>query len=193
MKSIATAESQVSSNAKVFFINLMQVLLGSGFLALIALAKVPMYPTPMTLQTLGLFILAFALGPKKGALSVALYLAEASCGWPVLSGGVSNPLWMIGPNGGFLLSFVPAVFIAGTLMQRFSKKTFLTALVSILCAQCCIYTIGVSWLSYFFGFKKALMVGLVPFLFTMIIKSLLAAIAYRPIVWVKGKSLWNKN
>lgn len=184
---VTTVKSAVYVKSKIFYRHLIQVVLGSVFLALISLAKVPLYPTPMTLQTLGVFMLGFALGPKRGALAVALYLLEASCGWPVLSGGSSNPLWIISPNGGFLLSFVPAAFIVGFLIQKFSKKTFFTALLSVVCAQLCIYTVGVLGLSCCFGIKQAVMVGIVPFLSTMVIKSLLAATTYTPMEWIKKK------
>lgn len=182
------ADARTCSKSRAFIIGLTQVVLGSVFLALVSLVKIPLYPTPMTLQTLGVFILGLALGPKKGALAVVCYLMEASCGWPVLSGGSSNPLWFIHPNGGFLLSFVPAAFIIGFLAQKAVRKNFLTTLLAIVCGQICIYVIGVSWLSYFFGLKYALMVGFVPFWFSAIIKALLGAMSYSPIRWIKKKA-----
>lgn len=180
---------QTYLKSKVFLMSLLQVVVGSVFLSLISLAKVPLYPTPMTLQTLGVFLLGLSLGPKKGVMAVVLYLIEATSGWPVLSGGTSNPLWMVGPNGGFLLGFIPAVFVVGYLMDFFKRKTWMTALVSVFCGQACIYIVGVSWLSWFFGFQKAIAVGVVPFLFTMVIKAFLAALLYKPVQWVKTKSL----
>jgi biotin transport system substrate-specific component len=174
--------------SKVFVRDLLQVLCGSLFLALISLAKVPLYPTPMTLQTLGVFLLGLSLGGAKGAMAVVLYLIEATCGLPVLSGGKINPLWMIGPNGGFLLGFVPAAFIIGKLMQSFKKKNWLNAFVSVVAGQGVIYLCGVSWLSCFFGIKQAILVGVVPFLITMPIKALLAATLSKPIEWVKKRN-----
>jgi biotin transport system substrate-specific component len=185
------AEARTFSKSRTFIIGLTQVVLGSAFLALMSLVKIPLHPTPMTLQTLGVFILALALGPKKGALAVVCYLMEASCGWPVLSGGSSNPLWLIHPNGGFLLSFVPAAFVIGFLVQKATRKNFLTTLLAIVSGQVCIYVVGVSWLSYFFGFKYAVMVGFIPFWYLAIIKAVLGAMSDSPISWFKKKGVFN--
>jgi biotin transport system substrate-specific component len=95
---------------------------------------------------------------------------------------------MIGPNGGFLLGFVPAAFIIGKLMQSFKKKNWLNAFVSVVAGQGVIYLCGVSWLSCFFGIKQAILVGVVPFLITMPIKALLAATLSKPIEWVKKRN-----
>jgi len=164
--------------SKVFFLDALKVFVGSLFLAAISLPKIPFYPTPMTLQTLGVFILGFVLGPRQGALAVFAYLLEASSGLPVLSGGHSNPLWMISPNGGFLLSFMPAAFLVGWIMDKMHKKNFVTAFMAVFASQLCIYTTGVCWLACFFGFSKAFMVGVVPFIGAALIKALTASALY---------------
>lgn len=173
--------------SRAFLMNVLHVFAGSIFLSLISLVKVPLYPTPMTLQTLGVFLLGLCLGSKKGTAAAVLYLIEATSGWPVLSGGVSNPLWMIGPNAGFLLGFPLAVFVIGFLMDKVKEKTWFVALACVLCGQACIYIIGIAWLSCFFGFHKAILLGIVPFLSTMTMKVILAATMYKPCQWIKEK------
>ena len=71
---------------------------GSIFLAVISQAKIQIGIVPITLQTLGVFLLGLSFGPKRAFYSVLLYLAEASCGQPVLAGGACQPLWFIGPK-----------------------------------------------------------------------------------------------
>jgi biotin transport system substrate-specific component len=165
----------------------VQVVIGSLFLALTSLVKIPLHPTPITLQTLAVFMLGLALGSKKGAAACFLYLVEASLGAPVLSGGVSNPLWMAGFSGGFLISFPIAAFVIGFLVEKIQSKTFLKVLGCVLCGQLCIDLIGLIWLSGFFGVYKAIAVGCVPFLPTMVIKALLAVSMYHLTVWTRNK------
>lgn len=180
---------QTYLKSRTFLKDWIQVLAGSIFLSLISLATVPLHPTPMTLQTLGVFLLGLTLGRKKGVIAVVLYLVEATSGWPVLAGGKSNPLWMIGPNGGFLLGFIPAVFVIAYFSELFKRKTWMTSFISVMFGQTCIYIFGVSWLAYFLGFQKAIAVGVVPFLIIMPLKAILAATLYKPIEWVKKKKL----
>lgn len=173
--------------AKAYLLTVVQVLLGSLFLALVSIVKIPLHPTPITLQTLAVFILGLSLGPKKGAMACILYLVEASLGAPVLSGGVSNPLWMVGFNAGFLISFPVSAFVIGFLVEKIQTKSFLKILACVLCGQFCIDLLGVSWLSVFFGIHKAFVVGCIPFLPNMVIKVLLATSMYRSIVWIQKK------
>ena len=59
------------------------VLGGSLLIAIAAQISVPMYPVPMTLQTLAILLVGFALGSRLGALTVVAYLAEGLVGLPV--------------------------------------------------------------------------------------------------------------
>jgi len=185
MERILTIKSSVRS--KAYMLGFIQVILGSLFLALMALVKIPLYPTPITLQTLAVFILALSLGSKKGAMACTLYLVEASLGAPVLSGGISNPLWMIGCNAGFLISFPIAAFVIGFMIEKTQANTFFKVVGCILCGQFCIDLFGLSVLSFFFGANKAFALGCMPFLPNMVIKVLLAASMYFPIVKVQKK------
>ncbi|MEI8300192.1 MAG: biotin transporter BioY [Chlamydiota bacterium] len=185
MERVLAIKSGIKS--KAYMLGFIQVILGSLFLALMALVKIPLYPTPVTLQTLAVFILALSLGSKKGAMACALYLVEASLGAPVLSGGISNPLWMIGCNAGFLISFPIAAFVIGFMLEKIHVKTFFKVVGCILCGQFCIDVLGLSGLSLFFGVHKAFALGCMPFVPNMIIKVLLAASVYSPIVKVQKK------
>ncbi len=165
----------------------MQILIGSFFLAIISVFKVPLYPTPMTLQTLGVFLLPLVLGPNKGMLAAAIYLIEATCGWPILSGGSSNPLWILTPNFGFLLSFPLAAFIIGKIAHSFSSKHFLKTLVAVVVGQVVVCTSGVLGLSYFFGFEKAVAYGVSPFFLAMVVKIMAATGCFHSLSYLKHR------
>ena len=179
------AKSYIQS--KLFFMDLAKVAIGSLCLSLLALAKVPLEPVPITLQTLGVFLIGLTMRPALAASAVALYLIEATFAMPILSGMEVNPLWAFGPKGGFLLSFVPASFLISYLNSKVKKQSVIKTALCILPAQGLIYVIGVSWLSMFFGLKKAVLFGVLPFLPGMCYKVALAALCYKPLAWLRNR------
>src|SRR6056297_2834620 len=87
------------------------VLAGSVVIALAAQVAIPFWPVPMTLQTLAVLLVGFAMGSRLGAASVLAYLAEGAMGLPVFSNGGAGILYMMGPTAGFLLGFVAMAWI----------------------------------------------------------------------------------
>src|SRR4051812_45046818 len=85
-------------------------LAGSCFLALLSQVAIPLpfTPIPVTLQTLGVFLLGGILGGRRAVYSVVGYLVQGCCGLPVFAGGVSNPLWISSLQAGFLVAFIGA-------------------------------------------------------------------------------------
>ena len=77
------------------------IVLGSLVLAGLSQIEVRIGLVPVTLQSLGVFLLALFQGKWKATLSICLYLVEASLGFRVLAGGRMNPLGILGPSGGY--------------------------------------------------------------------------------------------
>jgi len=152
-----------------------QILVGGLFLAACAQVRIPLYPVPLTLQTLGVFILATMQGGKKASYSVLFYLALVTLGLPVLAGGVSNSMWFVLPSAGYLFAFPIAAFVIGKMVYAKQKPSSLWVLASILVGQVIIYTLGVGFLMRFLSFKQSLMAGVVPFLLLAGVKLLLAS------------------
>ena len=162
-----------SNRARVVCKSLLQVVLGSFVLALCARVTIPMHPVPMTLQTLGVFLLGITLGGRLAGLAGLLYLIQATIGLPVLAAGV-NPLWMFGPNAGYLLAMPLAAYLIGTMVKK-NQNSSLWTMLSIFCGQLIIYTLGALLLSRIVGFKMAMMLGVLPFLPLAVLKLLLAS------------------
>ncbi|QVL57329.1 MAG: biotin transporter BioY [Simkaniaceae bacterium] len=152
-----------------------QVVLGSLFLAALAQVSIPLYPIPMTLQTLGIFLLAIGQGGKKASYSSLLYLALAAFGLPVLAGGVSNSLWIALPSAGYLIGFPIASFVIGKMVRMRENPSALWMMGSVLVGQLIIYTLGVAGLTRILSFEQSMMVGLVPFLPLAGVKLLMAS------------------
>ncbi len=163
-----------------FLIEIGIAFAGSCFLAFLSQVAIPCFtPIPITLQTFAVFLLGGILGGRRAACSVLAYLVQGCCGMPVFAGGLSNPLWMTGLQAGFLLSFIPAAFLIGKMVERKAQAGFFYLLATLAIGQLVIFGIGVPWLAVFVGWKKAVMFGIVPFLMGAALKIIAGAIGLR--------------
>lgn len=91
------------------------------FAALIAALGLPgtitVGPTgvPITVQTLGVMLAGSILGPRKGALAVALFAILAIAGLPILAGGRTGLVSLASPTAGFFVGWLPAAVVIGAL------------------------------------------------------------------------------
>jgi biotin transport system substrate-specific component len=77
---------------------------------------------PITLQTLGVILAGAVLGPRKGVIAVAVFIALTLIGLPLLSGGRTGLTALAGPSAGYLVGWIPAVFVIGLLTVRILPK-----------------------------------------------------------------------
>lgn len=113
----------------------------ASFAALIsALAYVGAIPVggagvPITLQTLGVMLAGCLLGPVRGFLAVALYLALGAAGLPVFAEHSSGLGTFTQPSAGYLLSFPVAALVGGLMMKYVARERGKTrALVVFVCS-----------------------------------------------------------
>lgn len=140
----------------------IKVFAASMVLALTARISVPFYPVPMYLFSTALLLISFFGGARFAFSAAALYLVEASIGLPVLSAGRSDVLWLISPVGGYIAAYPLAAWMMGDLTSRFGRS-FSSGVIAGVVGNIVIFAFGLSYLSYLFGVKIALNVGLVPF------------------------------
>lgn len=154
-----TASLKTSSALTVF-----QVVLGACYLALLSQLYIPFEPVRMTLQTFAIFTMGLYMGKNKAAYSVLAYLAAGTVALPVFPGLQSNPLWFLLPTAGFYFSFPVAAYVIGAVLELKKQRGLLWMALSVLAGQGVIYICGISWLTFWFGFEKALAVGFYPFI-----------------------------
>ena len=153
-----------------------------------AFIAIPIGPVPIVIQNLFVYLSGLLLGSKWGLSAMAVYLLAGICGLPVFSGGKGGIGHVIGPTGGYLLGFLPAVYIIGWITEKAEKKD-LAGIIAMICGTAVIYLLGVAWLKVLTGMTliKTLVVGMVPFLVGDFIKIVVAAAlakALRPIMEV---------
>lgn len=166
-----------------------QVLIGSLVVAALAQVSVAIGPVPISGQTLGVLLVAAALGSRRGAAAIAAYLAEGAAGLPVFAAGASGPAVIAGPTGGYLIGFLAAAFVVGRLCESGCGKRPSTAAVAMVAGNLVIYCFGVSWLSRFVGWQSVFQAGVIPFLPGDAIKIALAA-SLLPTAWRLAAPRW---
>ena len=152
----------------------LAIVVASGVLALSAQVAVPGIVVPTTMQSLAVLGAGVVLGPRLGAAAVMLYLAEGAAGLPVFANGSGTIAHLVGPTGGYLLGFVPAAWLAGRLTGPSGTGPVRTALVLLL-GHAVILGAGTAGLALFTGPERAVAVGLLPFVWGSVVKSLLGA------------------
>ena len=156
------------------------IVLGALFVAALAQVKIalPFTPVPLTGQTFGVLLVGAVLGSKRGAASMALYIALGALGLPVFAGGESGIAYLSGATLGYLIGFVLAAYATGLLAERGLERNVRTSLIPFLIGTLIIYICGVTWLAILLGsFDKAIAAGLLPFLIGDAIKLIAASLA----------------
>src|SRR6266702_3889128 len=140
----------------------------SLFVALCARLTLPLpfTPVPLTLQNFGVLLVGLTLGSRRGFAALALYLVEGAVGMPVFNpAGLGGVAQLLGPTGGFLMSYPLVAWLAGWVMER-GNKTFARALTAGLLAEILLFAGGLSWLAAItHSFSLAIRYGLYWFVF----------------------------
>ncbi len=151
-------------------------LLGSWVIAASAQVAVPLWPVPMTMQTLAVLLLGALGGARLGVASVALYIAQGALGMPVFANGTGGIAVLAGPTAGYLVGFLAAAWVAGQARGGWWRSGALLG-----AAHLVLFVPGVVWLAGFVGFERALMVGFVLFIPGTLVKTALALVALKGI------------
>jgi biotin transport system substrate-specific component len=156
--------------------------------------SVPFSVVPFTLQPMVVLLGGLALGPRLGLASQMLYLMAGASGLPVFAASATLPpgaLRLLGPTGGYLLSYPIAALVVGSLAERGFARRYPTSVLAMAAGLLVIYTSGVTWLGIFaftpaqsvaIGFQAALSAGVSPFLVADLLK-LVAAAGILPGFW----------
>src|SRR3989344_5498855 len=168
-------ESPSSSNLKP----LVFAALFAALTAAVAPFKIPLgfTPVPITLQTLVVLMSGAMLGPTYGALAMILYVVVGALGLPVFAGGSSGIGAILGPTGGYLISYFIAAFAIGKVVQMRKEPKYLDYIFAMIVGTLIIYLLGASWGMVVTGLGvMAIIAGWVlPFIIGDTIKLLIAA------------------
>lgn len=164
------SQTRTLSLEKTVAHDVLLVLLASFAICLSGKISIPLWftPVPLATQSIVVLLLAIFLGSRRATAATFLFLVQGAMGLPVFS----TPTGLFGPTAGYLIGYLAASFLTGFLAER--NKTLANALLAILAGHAAIYLCGVSYLSTFLGFKKALLLGAAPFLLGDLLKTIAA-------------------
>jgi len=143
---------------------------------------IPFSPVPVTGQTFIVLLVGAVFGPVRGGAVILMYLAEGFSGLPVFANGGFGPAYLVGPTGGYLISFVPAAVIVGYLAERGWDRRLVTTFAAMALGTAIILLGGASWLFLTTQRSDILAIALYPFLPGAVIK-IAAAAFLLPTVW----------
>lgn len=154
------------------------IALSTAITCIIGPLSIPIGPVPISLTILAIFISVYAIGLKRGMVSLLLYMLIGFVGIPVFSNFKGGFNVLIGPTGGYIVGFVFVVLCAGFTIEHYENKVYMHVIGMSVGTLLC-YALGTAWLAYqgHMTFWEALLAGVIPFVWADALKIAIAAIA----------------
>jgi biotin transport system substrate-specific component len=138
----------------------------------------PFTPVPITGQVFSVLLSAIILGGYYGSLSQAIYLSLGAFGIPWFNGGIGGLAVITGLTGGYLIGFIPAVFIVGLLTRKFLyMRSLHFQLLLMMSGVFVIYVFGAMQVAFILkiGISEAIRLAVLPFIAIDLIKAIFVA------------------
>lgn len=171
------------------------VLAGAALVALLAQVSIPMWPVPITGQTLGVMVAGAALGAWRGAAAMVTYMVAGLAGLPVFAGFTGGLATLGKPSFGYIIGFIVAAFLAGWLAERRWDRRPLLSIAVFGLATLVPFLIGVPYMAAVLAAMGqpvdamgAINMGVTPFIIGGLVKWAIAA-AVLPLAWKGVKAL----
>jgi biotin transport system substrate-specific component len=153
------------------------VLGGAGLTGLAAQLSIPVHgsPVPVTGQTFGVLLVGAALGARRGAAAMALYLLAGLAGLPWFAGHTAGSIHLA--TLGYLVGFVLAGALVGRLAEHGADRSPWRTALAMAAGNLVVYACGVPYLAHAAHLPAGAAVhyGLTVFLLGDTLKILLAA------------------
>ncbi|WP_448388662.1 biotin transporter BioY [Microbacterium aurum] len=187
---LADLIARPSGRARAVALDAALVVAGAAVVALLAQVEVPLWPVPITGQTLAVVVVGAALGARRGAAALVTYLLAGLAGLPVFAGFTGTVAALAKPSFGFVIGFVFAAFVAGWFAERAWDRRPLLAFVGFVAASAIPFVFGIPYMAFIlnvvgggaFGVGEILQFGLWPFILGGLVKAALAALLI-PAAW----------
>ena len=187
---LADVISRPSSRARAFALDAGLVIAGATIVALLAQVEIPLWPVPITGQTLGVIVVGAALGAWRGAAALTTYMLVGLAGLPVFAGFTGTIAAVGKPSFGFVIGFIFSAFVAGWFAERAWDRRPALAFLGFAAASVVPFLFGIPYMAFIlnvvmgldYSFGALLGVGLLPFIVGGLVKAALAA-AIIPGAW----------
>lgn len=159
----------------------------TAIIAIMAQISIPMpLGVPMTMQTFAITFAAIVLGAKNSAIASLLYVLLGTIGVPVFANFTGGYDKVIGPTGGFLISFPIMALLIGLgmdLHMKSRKMSIVAMVIGIVVGTIVNYIAGIVWFCVVMdsSFKVGFEACVLPFIPTAILKAILAVVVGLPV------------
>ena len=135
---------------------------------------------PITLQTFFVFMAGLTLGPRKGALSMIIYVLLGAIGLPIFSGFRGGLNVLVGLSGGFLIGFIfSAAFIGYMKTVKIINNEVVGFSLILVIGTLIIYMFGAAYIAFITSSNLWLILAnFVPYLVGDAIKIVAASYVY---------------
>ena len=181
---LADVIARPSSRARAFAVDAALVLAGVAVVALLAQVEIPLWPVPITGQTLGVIIVGASLGAWRGAAALTTYMVLGLAGLPIFAGLTGSLVAITKPSFGFVIGFIFSAFVAGWFAERAWDRRPALAFVGFAAASVVPFLFGIPYLAFVLNvslgldltFWQILEAGLFPFIIGGLVKAGIAAL-----------------
>lgn len=159
--------------------NLVLVALMSALLCILGPMSIiiPMSPVPISLGTLGIYLVVIVLGKKYGTISVLIYILLGLVGLPVFTGFTGGLAKLLGPTGGYIIGYIFLSIIMGFAIDILVNNKY-RYMIAIILGTLVLYAFGTTWLKIEMNitYGEAIFMGVLPFVAGDIVKMIIAMI-----------------
>lgn len=175
--------------------DLLLVTAGITVVAALAQVEIPMWPVPITGQTLGVMLVAASLGFRRGVTALGGYLLLGLAGAPIFAGFTGSIAAIGKPSFGFIIGFVATAAVVGWLAERRWDRRPLLAIALFGLASLIPFAFGIPYMALMLAalgspvdFAGAMALGFLPFIVGGLVKWAIAAAAL-PAAWAGVRAL----
>ena len=169
------------------------VVAGTALVAVLAQVAIPLWPVPITGQTLAVLLVGAGLGAVRGAASLSLYALLGAVGLPIYSEASSGWSVLLGPTGGYIIGFIASAAIVGWAAERSWDRGWYKPIITFIGGSLVVFAFGLPWLAVSLGqlgfpndLQSVLVAGFYPFIIGGLIKAAIAA-ALLPALWAAAE------
>ena len=163
------------------------IALMAAVIAVMAQISVPLGPVPFTLQTAVIPGLLLLLNRRAALICLVVYLLLGLIGLPVFSAGRAGPGILLGPSGGFLFGFFPAILLGKLLLGKATEPLLWRAFIASTIAVYTTFVFGTIQYAIVMGvtLQQAFITAALPFL----LGDLAKIIIFTPLFWKVARIL----
>ncbi len=137
----------------------------------------PFTPVPITFQTYFVLVSAALCSFYVATSGQLLYILAGIIGLNVFANGVTGIVTLLHPTFGYLVGFLVASLFVSNVVGE--KPSIGRIFLMLLAGNFIIYFFGVLRLSYLFGLKKSILIGVIPFIYGDLLKIFLATVSVK--------------